>query len=89
MIFNSFNFIIIYPLLFLLYYIIPQRLVTYRNLYLLALSYLLYINFNAAYSLILLGITVITYISARVIEGRKAAGEAVRKLPINSPVTFS
>ena len=31
-------------------------------------------NFNAVYALILLGITTVTYLSARLIEGKKAIG---------------
>lgn len=74
MIFNSFNFLVVYPLLFLAYYAIHERYNGLRNMYLLVVSYLLYMNFNAAYALILLGITTITYLSARLIEGEKARG---------------
>ena len=75
MIFNSFNFLIIYPLLFLAYYAIPAKYSETRNFYLLLVSYLLYMNFNSAYAIILLGITVVTYLSARMIETHeKAAG---------------
>lgn len=74
MIFNSFNFLIVYPLLFLAYYIIPERMSAWRNAYLLIVSYLLYMNFNAAYALILLGITILTYLSARLIDGKKVIG---------------
>lgn len=75
MIFNSFNFLIIYPLLFLAYYAIPAKYSETRNFYLLLVSYLLYMNFNSAYAIILLAITVVTYLSARMIETHeKAAG---------------
>lgn len=70
MIFNSFNFIVVYPLLFLLYYAIPGKDNKWRNLYLLLLSYLLYINFNAVYSLVLLGVTAVTFLAANTIEGQ-------------------
>lgn len=74
MIFNSFNFIILYPLLFLAYYVIPAKVGRVRNLYLLAVSYLLYMNFSPAYSLLLLGVTILTYFTAIMIEAKKAVG---------------
>lgn len=70
MIFNSFQFIVVYPLLFLLYYAIPGKENRWRNLYLLLLSYLLYVSFDAAYAVVLLGVTAITFLAARMIEGK-------------------
>ena len=71
MIFNSFNFIILFPLLFLAYYAIPVARQQWRNVYLLVVSYLLYIKFNPAYALILLGVTAVTYLAALTVEKRK------------------
>lgn len=70
MIFNSFNFIVFFPLIFLLYYVIPSKLKVWRNVFLLAVSYLLYISWNPAYSLVLLGVTAVTYSFARLIKKR-------------------
>ena len=64
MIYNSFNFIILFPLIFLLYYVIPAKYQRYRNVFLLVVSYLLYINWKPVYALILLGVTAVTYLSA-------------------------
>lgn len=64
MIFNSFQFILIYPFLFLLYYAIPARLNTMRNLYLLVLGYVFYCLSKPVYILILLAVTVVTYFTA-------------------------
>lgn len=61
MIYNSFNFIVLFPLLFLLYYLIPAKYHQGRNLYLLAVSYLLYLNWRPAPALVLLGVTLVTY----------------------------
>jgi len=61
MLFNSFQFILIYPLLFLLYYAIPQGWQRSRNAYLLAVSYALYIQWKPAYALVLLFVTVVSY----------------------------
>ncbi len=68
MIYNSFNFIILFPLIFLLYYAIPGKYKKGRNLFLLIVSYLLYLNWNPVYALILLGITIVTYFTARLLE---------------------
>ena len=64
MIFNSFNFIVLFPLIFLLYYAIPAKYKKARNLFLLAVSYLLYLQWKPVYALILLGVTFVTFYSA-------------------------
>ena len=68
MIYNSFNFLVLFPLLFLLYYVIPVNNGKWRNGYLLLVSYLLYANWKPVYTLILLGVTLVSYYSARLIE---------------------
>ena len=64
MTFNSFNFIIVFPLLFLLYYAIPARYGKGRNLFLLVASYLLYMQWKPIYALVLLVVTGVTYLTA-------------------------
>ncbi len=64
MIFNSFNFILLFPLIFLLYYIIPAKYNKLRNIFLLFVSYLLYMQWKPVFSLILFYVTVVTFISA-------------------------
>ncbi|MCM1313731.1 MAG: MBOAT family protein, partial [Bacteroides sp.] len=61
MLFNSFRFWMIYPLLFSLFWMIPSKMVKMRKWYLIVVSYILYMNWNVGYSLILFGITVLTY----------------------------
>lgn len=61
MIFNSFNFIVIYPLIFFLYYLIPAKYKKGRNLFLLLTSYALYISWKPVYVLVLLGVTLVTF----------------------------
>ena len=68
MIYNSFNFVIIFPVIFVLYYFIPVHDQRGRNLFLLRVSYLLYANWNPAYTLILLGVTLITFFTALVVD---------------------
>lgn len=77
MIFNSFNFLIFFPILFLLYYLISAKQQKWRNGYLLLISYLLYANWKPVYALILLGVTLVTYLFARWIEERKRARATV------------
>lgn len=64
MIYNSFNFIILFPIIFLTYFCIPSQWNRCRNLFLLTASYLLYINLVAVYALVLLFVTLVTYLSA-------------------------
>ena len=71
MIYNSFNFIVLFPLIFLLYYIIPAKYQKARNLFLLAVSYLLYLNWKPVYSFILFGVTTVTYFAALAVEKSK------------------
>ena len=68
MIFNSFYFLITFPLLFLAYYLIPAKALKWRNSYLLLVSYILYTNWKPAYAFILLSVTVVTYFFAKWID---------------------
>ena len=71
MIFNSFQFILLYPLLFLVYYVFPSGWTRARNTYLLFLSYLLYMMWGPAYALILLAVTAITFYFALIVSKAK------------------
>ena len=68
MVFNSFNFLVLFPLIFLLYYAIPARYDKMRNLFLLLVSYLLYMQWKPVYALVLMGVTVVTFIAAIFLE---------------------
>lgn len=68
MIYNSFNFLILYPFIFLFYYLIPVRYKKTRNIFLLIVSYSLYISWKPSYALILLCVTLFSYITAIQIE---------------------
>ena len=68
MIFNSFNFIILFPLIFLLYYVIPVKYQKARNLFLLIVSYALYIKWKPVFVLVLLGVTMVTYWGGHLLE---------------------
>ena len=71
MIYNSFLFLVGFPLIFLLYYLIPAKYQKGRNIFLLIVSYILYINWKPVYVLILLSVTGITFLSALQIERNK------------------
>lgn len=64
MLFNSFNFLLLFPVLFGLYWLIPVKLNKARQIYLLIASYSLYLLWKPAFALILLYITIITYFGA-------------------------
>ena len=68
MIYNSFNFLLLYPLIFLLYYAIPAGQQKWRNIYLLVASYLLYISFKPVFALVLLYVTAVSYTTALLIS---------------------
>lgn len=62
MVFNSFNFWLIFPFIFVMYWAIPTKYNRVRNGFLLLVSYLLYMNWKPAFALVLLGVTAITYL---------------------------
>ena len=65
MLFNSIEFLLFFPIVVLIYFIIPKKA---RYIWLLLASYVFYMGWNAAYALLLLGSTVVTYISGLVLE---------------------
>lgn len=69
MLFNSAAFLIFFPIVLLVYYILPQKI---RYLWLLASSYYFYMCWNAKYALLLLTSTVITYVSGLLLEKAKS-----------------
>ena len=82
MTFNSFIFWLVFPCIFLIYWILPdsigvgrnagnQRVVRPRNLFLLVANYLLYANWKPAFTLILLLVTVLTYLGARYFDAKE------------------
>lgn len=64
MVFNSFSFWVLFPLIFILYWLIPTRLKTAKKVYMVAVSYLFYMLWEPAWALILLGVTLVTYFGA-------------------------
>ena len=60
MLFNSINFLIFFPLVTLVYFIVPKKL---RYVWLLVASYYFYMGWNAKYAFLLLTSTLITFMS--------------------------
>lgn len=80
MIFNSFQFVWLFPIIFCGYYFL-NWLLGYKfdqtrvaNALLIFISYGLYMQWNPQYALVLLGVTAITYFSALFIDKHKAYG---------------
>lgn len=67
---NSFNFWVILPLLFSAYWLIPNRLGGghYRKLFLAIVSYSFYMAYKPAFTLILLFVTIITFVGAKLFD---------------------
>lgn len=60
MLFNSFDFLVFFPIVVLLYFIIPKKV---RYIWLLVSSYYFYMCWNAKYALLMATSTLITWIS--------------------------
>ncbi len=77
MLFNSMQFLIFFPCVCLVYYVIPYRV---RYLFLLACSYYFYMCWNPKYALLMLTSTVITYLSGLLIDSAdKSANDEKHK----------
>ena len=78
MLFNSFQFLWLFPILFIGYYLLTylfsRHWSSLGNMLLIVVSYLLYMNWKPAYACILLGVTLITYVFARVIDCKNQMG---------------
>lgn len=61
MAFNSFNFWLVFPLIFGIYWLIPSGWNKVRKVFLLLVSFLLYMNWRPSYAVVLLAVTLITY----------------------------
>lgn len=68
MTFNSFAFWLFFPIIFGLYWLIPAKYNQWRKMFLIIVSYLLYMNWKPAYALILIGVTAVTFFAAKALE---------------------
>jgi len=65
MAFNSLAFLVFFPVVLALYFLLPHRV---RWMVLLAASYFFYMYWKPAYGLLLFGVTLVAYLCAIVIE---------------------
>lgn len=76
MLFNSYNFLIFFPIVVLVYFLIPHKI---RYIWLLIASYYFYMCWNAKYALILLFSTAVTYASGLLINRANNKIEDVKR----------
>ena len=74
MTFNSFEFLIFFPIVAVLFFVIPHR---FRWMMLLVASYYFYMSWNPSLVFLILFTTVVSYVSALILE--KYESKAVRK----------
>ena len=65
MVFNSFSFLIFFPIVLALYFLLPQKI---KSFWLLIASYYFYMSWNIKYALLIFLSTVVTYLSGLLIE---------------------
>lgn len=63
--FNSIHFLVFFPIVLLVYFIIPKKI---RYLWLLVASYYFYMSWNPAYAILIAFSTVVTYLCSIIIE---------------------
>lgn len=68
MLFNSYEYLLFFPIILILYYILPGKV---RWLMLLAVSYFFYMCWNVKYVILLLYVTFVTFITALLLEKKR------------------
>ena len=82
MLFNSIDFLIFFPIVTTLYFVLPHKI---RNYWLLIASYFFYMCWNPKYILLLMTSTVITYLSGLVMERIKQSDkEEIKKVKLKN-----
>lgn len=75
MVFNSFNFGLLFPIIFIIYWAIPKKQSRIRNLFLLLVSYLLYMNWKPTFAIVLFGVTLVTYYGGLLFDNKNNANK--------------
>ena len=65
MLFNSVDFLLFFPITIIIHMILPQKL---KNVWLLIMSYVFYMGWNAKYAWLLLAVTTVSYVNAIIIQ---------------------
>lgn len=89
MLFNSISYLLFLPVAVLLYYLLPSTQI--RNIWLLAGSYYFYMKWNAAYSMLLFAVTIVTYMGGLILSELKESDSKTfyRKLCLILCVSFN
>ncbi|MBQ7560598.1 MAG: MBOAT family protein [Synergistaceae bacterium] len=74
MLFNSWQFAVFFPVVFALYWFMPQR---FRIYLLFAASYYFYMSWNAKYVVLILFTTIVSYFAAILLEKYRAARKLI------------
>lgn len=77
MVFNSMQFLVFFPIVFMIYFLLPLKI---RYVWLLVSSYYFYMCWNPKYALLLLFSTAITYLSGILIEFIKKRDWGAQKI---------
>ncbi len=65
MLFNSYDFMFFFPIVVLIYFIIPKR---FRYIWILMTSYYFYMSWNPKYAILIAISTIVTYFSGIFLE---------------------
>lgn len=74
MLFNSFEFLVFFPIVCVLYFMLPHK---YRWIWLLIASYFFYMNWKPIYALLMFGSTITTYISGLLIDKYRSQNKVI------------
>ena len=86
MLFNSLEFLIFFPIVVLVYFLLPQK---GRWLWLLVASYYFYMSWNPQYALLIAASTVATWLSALIMERLGTGEEKKRQWALWSCIVFN
>lgn len=78
MTFNSFSFWFVFPLIFGVYWLIPAKWNQWRKVFLIVVSYLLYMNWKPTFAFVLLLITLVTYGGGYLIDNQLIDDDELR-----------
>lgn len=85
MLFNSWQYLCFYPIVVLMYFVLPKKV---KNIWLLVASYYFYMGWNAKYIVLLFFTTVVTYIGSLIIEKYRKKWILFLTLVLNFSVLF-
>lgn len=75
--FNSLDFLIFFPIVVLIYFIVPKKI---KNIWLLVASYYFYMCWNAKYIVLIVFSTIVTYLSGVIMEKIKNSDKSAEDI---------